>query len=369
MKIISNSMTLVVLFLVTGFALHAQTSSANTTTKEKSSLRLFKADHRYIQYTGRIDFSNPALPRFWLPGVYIKAKFRGSICEIILNDEELYGNNHNYVEIIIDNKKPFRIQAAGKTNTIKAAGGLNNGEHTITICKNTEPGIGYLEFVGLRCKELLPADNKPLRKIEFIGNSITCGTGSDLSKIPCDSGQWYDQHNAYLSYGPVTARSLKAQWHLTSVSGIGLIHSCCNMTVTMPQIFDKVNLRTNSIKWNFKNYEPQAVTICLGQNDGVQDSVKFSRAYIHFLKDVRKRYPNADIVCLSSPMADASLITIMKNYLTGIVNYMNEKGDNKVSKYFFSKQYNHGCGGHPDLAQHKKIAEELTKYISRLKGW
>lgn len=365
-KMISNRIALAVLFIVTGFAIHAQTSSADIKGKDEKLLQFFKADNPYIQYTGRIDFSNPALPRFWSPGVYIKAKFTGSYCEVILNDEVLYGNNHNYIEIIIDNKKPFRIKIAGKTNTVKAAGGLSNGEHTITICKNTESGNGYLEFVGLRCKTLLRTDDKPLRKIEFIGNSITCGTGSDLSKIPCDSGQWYDQHNAYLSYGPATARNLKAQWHLTSVSGIGLIHSCCNMNITMPEVFNKVNLRINSIKWNFKKYEPQVVTICLGQNDGAQDSARFCKAYVNFIKDIRKHYPGADIVCLTSPMADASLATIMKNYLTGIVDFIREKGDNKVSKYFFSKKYSRG---HPDLAEHQQIARELTSYIKKLKGW
>ena len=336
MKIFISLINLLLLFFVPAFTLYAQTSPAKLTAGSKNSLQFFKADNPFIQYTGRIDFSNPALPRFWSPGVYIKAKFRGTVCEIILNDEVLYGNNHNYVEIVIDNKKLFRIQTSGKNNTIKAAGGLKDGDHSITICKNTESGIGYLEFAGLRCKELLPPDNMPLRKIEFIGNSITCGTGSDLSKIPCDSGQWYDQHNAYLSYGPTTARNLKSQWHLTSISGIGLVHSCCNMTVTMPQVFNKVNLRTDSIKWDFKKYEPQLVTICLGQNDGAQDSVKFCKAYVNFIKDIRKHYPDADIICLTSPMADASLATIMKNYLSGITDYMNKKGDYKVSKYIFS---------------------------------
>ncbi|HEX8358212.1 MAG TPA: hypothetical protein VF610_12395, partial [Segetibacter sp.] len=243
--------------------LYAQ-SPQSTGKTETAALPLFKADHPNFQYIGRIDFSNPSLPKFWSPGVYIKAKFKGSSCEVLINDEVL-GGNHNYLEIIIDNKKPFRIQTTGKTNTIKAAGGLSNGDHTITICKNTESGIGYLQFAGLKCKELLRLETPPLRKIEFIGNSITCGSGSDVSKVKCDSGQWYDQHNAYLSYGAATARNLKAQWHLTAVSGIGLVQSCCNMNITMPEVFDKMNLRDNSGRWNFKKYEPQVVTVCLGQ--------------------------------------------------------------------------------------------------------
>ncbi|RYE16974.1 MAG: acetyl xylan esterase, partial [Sphingobacteriaceae bacterium] len=206
-------------------------------------------------------------------------------------------------------------------------------------------------------------------KIEYIGDSITCGTGSDLSTVDCDKGQWYDQHNAYMSYGPTSARSLNAQWVLSSVSGIGLIHSCCDMKLLMPQVFDKVNQRQDTIKWNFSRYQPDVVTICLGQNDGVQDSAKFTNAYISFIKNIRSHYPAASIVCLTSPMGDFTLTKALKNYLTGIVNAVNKSGDKNVSKYFFSKRFMHGCGTHPDLAEHQVMAMEVASYIKKLKKW
>ncbi len=336
---------------------------------DRQKLKFIEADNKNIQYTGRIDFVNPKKPKFWSPGVYIKAKFKGSSCEIVVNDEVLSEKSHNYLEIVIDENTPFRIQTTGRTNTIKVAEGLADGEHTITVCKNTESGIGYLEFVGFRCKELVALPPKPTRKLEFVGNSITCGSGIDISNIPCDKGQWYDQHNAYLSYGPKVARQLNAQWHLTAVSGIGLIHSCCNMSITMPEVFDKINLRANTIPWNFGEYQPDAVTICLGQNDGIQDSTTFCNAYVKFISQIRKYYPNAHFVCLTSPMADAKLTAAQKNYLTGIMNYVHEKGDKKVHAFFFSRSHNSGCGGHPDLAEHGVIANELTNYLKSTLGW
>ncbi|RYE04911.1 MAG: acetyl xylan esterase, partial [Sphingobacteriaceae bacterium] len=176
-------------------------------------------------------------------------------------------------------------------------------------------------------------------------------------------------HNAYMSYGPTSARSLNAQWVLSSVSGIGLIHSCCDMKLLMPQVFDKVNQRQDTIKWNFSRYQPDVVTICLGQNDGVQDSVKFTTAYISFIKNIRSHYPAASIVCLTSPMGDFTLTKALKNYLTGIVNAVNKSGDKNVSKYFFSKRFMHGCGTHPDLAEHQVMAMEVASYIKKLKKW
>jgi len=347
-------------------------TTAQTTKKNNTGTKTFsfyRADHPFFQYTGRIDFTNPLLPRFWAPGVYIQVRFKGPYCEIQINDEELWGRSHNYIEIVIDNKKPLRIQTTAKQNSIVIARDLSKGEHTITICKNTESNIGFLEFAGMKCEALLAPQTEPVRKIEFIGNSITCGTGIDQSIIPCHKGEWHDQHNAYLSYGPTTARALKARWQLTAVSGIGLIHSCCNMTMTMPEVFDKVDLRTNSIPWNFKNYQPDVLTICLGQNDGIQDSAKFSSAYIKFIGQLRKYYPGTNIICLNSPMADAALTIVLKKYISGVVQYVNRRGDKKVHSYFFSKRYYRGCDTHPDLSEHEQIASELTAFIKKLRKW
>ncbi|HEY4324086.1 MAG TPA: SGNH/GDSL hydrolase family protein [Mucilaginibacter sp.] len=337
--------------------------------RKDHELKLFKANNSKIQYTGRIDFSDPLKPRIWAPGVYIEVKFKGSKCEILINDEVAGGNNHNYLEIIVDGKNPYRIQLSDKTNVIKLPDSLADTEHTVMICKDTESNTGYIDFVGFRCEQLLLLPAKPKKKIEYIGDSITSGTGMDLSVVPCGKGQWQDQHNAYMSYGARTSRNLNAQWHLTAQAGVGLIHSCCNMNIVMPQIFDKDFFRKDTVEWDFKKYQPDVVTICLGQNDGIKDSTLFCGAYVDFIKTIRKHYPNTAIICLTSPMADQKLTSALQNYLTGITSYMNARGDKNVYKYFFSRRYYSGCDGHPDMAEHQLIAEELTAYIKQLKGW
>ena len=352
-----------ILVLVSSFACRTQQKTT------QPSVRLIEADDPAIQYTGRVDFSNPKRPKFWAPGVYMKATFVGRSCDVVVNGENYGGNNHNYLEIVVDNDQPIRLQTKGKTDTIRVVRDMPDTQHTITVCKNTESNIGYLEFVGFICKGLVASPPKPTRKIEFIGNSITCGTGSDLSVVPCDKGPWYDQHNAYMAYGPTVARQLNAQWHLTSVSGIGLIHSCCNMKLTMPDVFDKTNLRDNALPWDFSRYVPDAVTICLGQNDGIQDSTAFCGAYVRFIGTIRSHYPAAHIVCLTSPMADAKLTAAQKKYLTSVVAYLNKQGDASVHSYFFSRSFNSGCGGHPDLAEHVLIAGELSAFLSKTLNW
>ena len=344
---------------------------ASYAQNKSETSRFFAADNSLIQYVGRIDFSDKKLPRYWQPGVYVKARFTGTFCNVIINDEMLWGKNHNYLEVVIDDTVLYRLQTKGKRDTIRVAEGLSNGTHTILIAKNTEANIGYIEFVGLQCKQLLPLPAKPQRRMEFIGNSITCGASADESEIPCGTGVWQDQHNAYLAYGPTAARNLNAQWILSSVSGIGLVHSCCNMDVVMPQVFDNINMRnkTDSLKWNFTNYQPDVVTVCLGQNDGIQDSSLFCSAYVQFLQRLRGDYPKAKLVCLTSPMADSSLAVSEKKYLGSIVSFTNESGDKNVSYFFFSKRYDHGCDSHPNVSEHKQIAAELSAYVKKLMSW
>src|SRR6476660_9879609 len=98
---------------------------------QRAVLNFYPANHHFIQYTGRVDFNNPKLPRFWQPGVYISLRFKGDFCAIILQDEILWGKNHNYLEIVIDGK-PKRIQTKSKRDTIQLEK-LDNFAHSLVI--------------------------------------------------------------------------------------------------------------------------------------------------------------------------------------------------------------------------------------------
>jgi lysophospholipase L1-like esterase len=141
------------------------------------------------------------------------------------------------------------------------------------------------------------------------------------------------------------------------------------MGIVMPDVFDKMLMRDNKMPWDFSLYQPDVVTICLGQNDGIKDSTQFCSAYVQFISTVRSKYPKADIICLTSPMANDSLRTVQHKYLTAIVTNANSSGDKKIYKYFFSKRYYHGCGTHPDMDEQRRIAEELTAFIKQLENW
>ena len=353
---------------LTGFFSCSNTFTGVRTIKK--GIHFYAANNKYYRFTGRFDFSNRKLPRVWNPGAYIEVGFEGTFLEIEINDEKLYGG-HNYIEVVIDDLPPRRIQLVANNNILLISDSLENKKHTLLICKNTESSMGYIELVGISCQKLLPPKHRT-KKIEFIGDSITCGNGSDNTGIKCGDGTWYDQHNAYLSYGPIVSRILGTDWQLSSVSGIGMYSSCCGMVKTMPQVYNKINFETTGPDWNMPSdskTNPDIVVITLGQNDGIQDSTDYCSTYLAFVRKLRKTYKNATFICCTSPMADPKLQAQMARYIPAITSELHRKGDLNVHSFIYKGMYRSGCTLHPTLAEHREIAKELIPFVKEVSGW
>ncbi len=329
---------------------------------------LIGASNSNIEYVGRIDFTNPSIPRYSAPGVYIRAKFTGTFCDADITDETPY----NYIEVVVDNAAPVRIFADPTKTTFRLASGLSSGEHTILICKDTEAGVGALNFSGFRCGGLSTPDVLPTKKIECLGNSIACGAKMITSLCAQGTGSnWNITNRAYMAFGAIAARDLNAQWMLTSVSGIGLIHSYSSPD-TLPGVYDRLYLDNSaSPKWDFSKYIPDVVIIELGTNDGIQDSARFCSAYVSFIQSIRSHYSNAHIFCMSGPSVSDAVFNFMVKTLTSVVDHMNNAlGDSKVHKVILSSHsLNGGCGGHPTADQQAQIASELETAIKPVLGW
>jgi hypothetical protein len=68
-------------------------------------------------------------------------------------------------------------------------------------------------------------------------------------------------------------------------------------------------------------------------------------------------------------MGDDKLTAVLKNYLTGIVDFIYAQGDKKVTRFFFINQGHSGCDAHPDRNEHQIIADELEPFLRKLIGW
>lgn len=337
-----------------------------------------------ITYIGRVDRSDSLGPRQWGAGAYFTFAFHGSGCDIDIRDQRLYGNSYNYLEVVVDGQSVARVRTLGELNrltigksqlpvptdtavkVIAVADTLPSGIHSVLIARDTECAMGFTQVTQVVAPSLRKWQPITSHRIEFIGNSITSGMDCYDGEIPFGQGTWYDHHRAYYAYGPRAARALGAQWSLASVSGIGLMHSCCEHKYVLPQTYDKVNLVDNEIPYDF-SFNPDIIVSALGQNDGVQDSATFVNAYVDFIGTLNEKNPNAQIVLISSPMANDTLRTFFRKMLPAVADEAARRGvagkNGEIPYHIYDLSYNDGGTTHPSMEQQGQIADELVSFL------
>jgi lysophospholipase L1-like esterase len=309
--------------------------------------------------------------------VHFGFSFEGKECQIFASLPS--SNGHNYLQYELDGVYQKRIKIVGNTSAPVVLTAPSAGKHTVWIYKATEAHTGPILIQKVMGKNIRSIRPPAAPLIEFIGNSITCGAASDPSEVPCGTGDYHDQHNAYMAYGPRVARALKTNFILNSVSGIGVYRNWNSNGPTMPQVYEKIDFQeTNSQRWNFAAYTPAIVSIALGTNDfsngdGKQvrlpfDSATFVNTYVQFVKQVKSTHPKAQIALLSSPMINGKSRTTLQNCLTAVKAKTDaaSPADKPVAVYFFEPMQARGCSGHPNVEDHAIIAKELEPFFKKL---
>jgi hypothetical protein len=308
-------------------------------------------------------------------GVHFGVTFEGLECLIVtsLSDSQ----DHNYIQYELDGVYQKRIRIDKSAPDVRIT--TSAGKHTLWIYKATEAHTGPVfihEVVAAAVKSL---DIPTLPAIEFIGNSITCGAAADPSEVPCGAGVYHDQHNAYMAYGPRLARAVKANFILSSVSGIGIYRNWNSDGPAMPAVYEKTDFQESSSRsWNFSTYNPVIVSIALGTNDFSNgdgkktrlpfDSVTFTKNYVDFVKTVKSKYPKAQLVLLNSPMVSGRNNENFVDCLKRVKGRTDAAypTDKPVSIFLFKPMKAGGCGGHPSVEDHHLMAAELVPFFNPL---
>ncbi len=345
-------------------------------------IQFFDPENSRIRYQGRIDFSNPSQPVLIGSASFFEISFTGDSCIVFLrnmNSPEMY----NFVSVEMDREYQGRVKIAADTMVAYSfVPDSEEANHRLRIFKATEASNGTIAFGGIQAIVLEEPEPFPARKIEFVGNSITCGMGIDWEEIPCHSGLWYDQHNAWLAYGPQAAMELDAQFMLSSVSGIGIYRNWNSPGPVMPEVYENRYLNMDaSKKWNFSTYTPDLVSICLGTNDfsdgdGIHerlpfDSAHFVTSYIDFVETVYSHYPETQICLLTSPMVNGEKARMFERCLTAVKNHFDKATTDKrpVALYFLKELTPHGCDFHPDREDHQEMVARLVPFYKEVMDW
>lgn len=308
--------------------------------------------------------------------VHFSFSFEGRGCAVFASLSSW--QDHNYLQYELDGVYQKRVRVLKQAKEPIVIEAPTDGRHTITIYKATEAHTGpiYIRQVSGTGLQAIAPSKASL--IEFIGNSITCGAASDPSEVPCGTGLYHDQHNAYYAYGPRVARSLGANFILSSVSGIGIYRNWNSDGPVMPEVYRYADFHKEGERlWNFKLYQPKLVSIALGTNDFSNgdgkkerlpfDSAKFVQGYIGFISQVRGDYGDVQLVLLSSAMMNGAKRELLQNCLTAVKNEVNNAHptNKPIDLFFFAPMQAHGCSGHPNVEEHAKMAEELLPFMKK----
>ena len=330
--------------------------------------------NKHIAYEGRIAFTGDAAELMW-PGTSITINFTGTGISGIFKDQD----TSNYYNIILDKDSIYTIQFDTLKETVSLAEGLPYGKHSLQLFKRTEWDKGKTWFYGFvknPDSKLLKRDKLPKRKIEFFGNSITCGYA--INDMAGDSPTGYYENN-YDSYAAITARHFKAQYHCTSKSGIGIMVSW--FPLIMPEMYNRLDPTDSSSKWDFSKYTPDVVVINLFQNDSwiinMPDNEQFKKrfgtkaadsnqivdAYKNFVQTIRTTYPKAQIICMLGNMDITKKGSPWPGYVQKAVN---ELHDQKIVTFFAPYK---NTGGHPKVKEQAAMANGLIQFIDEHIKW
>jgi hypothetical protein len=372
-----------------------------------TSPHTYDADDANIQYTGRIDFNNAKLPRFALGATSITARFKGVGVSVTLKDEHRYGKWRNYYDAIVDGVvvSKIRINDDIAMTTYEIASNLPPGTHEITIVKRTEPNAGVGYFGGFTFQgTIAPPPARPAHKMLIFGDSITAGSGTEVPRDGdpgCGADEWGQPvQNADVSYGPVAARMLDAEYHVVGISGIGLVRDynsdpSMGDTRVMEEVYNLVfpepDPRPSTAIWDAAQYQPDAIVVALGTNDfspgplnadntprdgrPILDVSRFVIADTAFVETLRLYYPAAHIFLMSSPMlvdgwptAAYQSKTSLLTALAMVEDHFVGAGETKVHTVLVGRQGG-GCAAHPNVAGQAATGMELAAAMKATLGW
>lgn len=335
-----------------------------------------KRSGRFIEYNDifYLSYSNSS----------VSFRFSGDrITAVMTSNGGVYPDNQQcYVGVLVDGELTQRIKLQPGDNEYEIYNGrmLRGAEISIVKLTENQMATSGIKSITANAEMIAPVSRKD-RKIEFIGDSISCGYGNEADG-PAD-GYKSSQQNALETYCKYTADILEADLSVVAISGVGLISDFTDTVgekenyLLMPDVYDfsdaNFQLRRGISEmtcWSF-NGGSDIVVINIGTNDysytGKREELQdeFREAYYEFIGQVRSHNPDAKIICTMGTMG-AELFGCIES---AAKQYSKDNDD----KYIYTLKFDYqdeadGYGGdyHPTPATHRKAADKLSAFIREI---
>ena len=371
---------------------------AQTEQHSGQSLNIVQASDPQISYSGRVLFHSGSVSFDWT-GVHATFKFTGGYCAVKLSD-----TGRDYYNVFIDGVLSKVAIAHGKDSTVVLAENLSKGPHTLLLQKRTEGEQGMTtlhEFLLAPGGKILPAapataksssasaklsasaKHSPAavkRNILFIGNSLTCGYGTE--SLSGKEDFFASTENCNKAFGCILARYFHADYTLLAHSGRGVVRnwgdpkkvSVGNMRDKIFNIFDepehaKIVGSDNKYDYASDSQKPDVAVINLGTNDfGTEpypDKKDFLESYSQIVAAVRKMYGNIPIICIA-PRVQGPCFDYIAEFVEGSSNNLHLAA---IFQDYCNNTTDLGASEHPNYEGQKKMAMLIAPYISTVTGW
>ena len=306
--------------------------------------------------------------RFAWSGSTIRARFRGRVARVRLDDEQ----GHNFFRVKIDDAVSVFETTQGE-HVYSLAADLGDGVHTLELVKRTEARSGEVELVALELPdgELLAPPPHKSRHIEILGDSISTGYGVLGAEDPgCPDA-------AKLTDETVTAGALLADMfdaeHTTIAWSAKTIRE-------VSDLWERALPAREKSLWDF-SIAPDAVIVNLGTNDfytGDPGREAFVRRYSALIAKLRAHYKQAWIVAMLGPMLsdvypeNKHHYTLAQGHMRAAMDAITAHGESRVSLVDFGPADpgdGWACHFHPNPKTHHKMAGALARVLRENLSW
>ena len=285
----------------------------------------------------------------------------------------------------VDGKRILDTRMEQDEETLTVLADAAKGTHTVRLVKLSECTQSLMALKEIITDGTVEPLNDAGSRIEFIGDSITCGYG--VEENDPEKGFTTATENAEKSYAAIVSDRLGMDRVLASFSGHGIVSGYTgdpavrNGSELVPPYYEKAGRNgyklpsgreAEEIPWDFSRFRPDVIVINLGTNDlswcagRPERCAEYRKGYAEFLKTVRKDNPGAEILCILGVMGEG----LNDSMEAAVSDYRAETGDEKIRSLALreqdGKRNGYGANYHPSEQTQRELADIVTEAVRPL---
>lgn len=302
---------------------------------------------------------------FGWPGVYFEGRFSGPSVTVAVDT----GSEH--LAVSIDGQVRAELRRPGLARLTFDQ--LGPGEHVVRLDKLTESQTGSARFIGF----FVGPDGRPLApvarssRIEFIGDSFTVAYGVRSARQTCTEQEVHDLTDTSLSFAPILAGRLKADYRIIAYSGRGVVRNYSGLAPgePLPALYPRLIPGQAEPRIDPADpWKPDLIVIGLGTNDfstplkpgeawrsEADLRADYRDSYVDFVAGLARRDPQARFLLIAGDTF-ADDVQQVAGRLKGLATAVRVTGLERTA-----------CHSHPSAADERMMADLLEKAVQGLK--